>query len=301
MAKNRKLSFRFYSAWNYEKEIEDLNAASEKGWQLENGGCFHSSFVRNPDIRYRYQMDYRRIDNMGRYLETFREQGWEYVNSTFNGWHYFRRIYDPALPEETYEIFTDRQSLREMNNRWARLALIMGAVLAALAVFSAVRLILHATLPTLIQTLLFAIESAVLIRGGLVMRDPDASRSRRYDSLFLALLLAVLLAGATSSITLSALRVNFTTDQRAESVNAPFTDQQCGEFEIRYRDSYYLDLDLEAAEPMTLTLFGPDGKVVYTVTESDFHRKNIRMTLPRGKYTFSIDVTSGYHWEGSLD
>ncbi len=66
MSKTRKTSFKAYPAWNYEKEIEDLNAASEKGWQLVRGGCFHSTFEKNPDIRYRYQLDFRRIDNLGR-------------------------------------------------------------------------------------------------------------------------------------------------------------------------------------------------------------------------------------------
>ena len=68
------------------QEVEDLNKMSDEGWQLVRGGCFQSKFVKNPDIRYRYQLDYQKIDDMARYIEIFREQGWEYVNSTFNGW-----------------------------------------------------------------------------------------------------------------------------------------------------------------------------------------------------------------------
>ena len=94
MAGETKTSFKMYSAWNYQKEIEDLNKASLEGWQLKKGGGFHSTFVKNPDVCYRYQLDYGRIDDMGRYIETFREQGWEYINSTFNNWHYFRKAYD---------------------------------------------------------------------------------------------------------------------------------------------------------------------------------------------------------------
>ena len=109
MAAEYKRSFRMYSAWNYMQEVEDLNKMSDEGWQLVRGGCFHSKFVKNPDIRYRYQLDYQKIDDMARYIEIFREQGWEYVNSTFNGWHYLKKLYDPALPDEAYEIFTDRE------------------------------------------------------------------------------------------------------------------------------------------------------------------------------------------------
>ncbi len=64
MAKNRKISFKTYPAWGYEKEIEDLDRASEQGWQLVKGGCFHSSFVKDPKVRYRYQMDLSRAGNI---------------------------------------------------------------------------------------------------------------------------------------------------------------------------------------------------------------------------------------------
>ena len=101
-----KRKFGFYSAWNYELEIEDLNKMSEQGWQLiRGGGLFSNKFKKNPDIQYRYQLDFQpSIEDKGRYIETFREQGWEYVNSTFNGWHYFRKLYDATKPEEEYEI-----------------------------------------------------------------------------------------------------------------------------------------------------------------------------------------------------
>ena len=40
MAAKYKRSYRIDSAWNYQKEIEDLDRASEQGWQLVRGGCF---------------------------------------------------------------------------------------------------------------------------------------------------------------------------------------------------------------------------------------------------------------------
>ena len=60
MAKNYKYSFKLYSSWNYENELEDLNKYSERGWQLVKDGMFHRKFVKNENIRYRYQMDLRR-------------------------------------------------------------------------------------------------------------------------------------------------------------------------------------------------------------------------------------------------
>ena len=206
MAGETKTSFKMYSAWNYQKEIEDLNKASLEGWQLKKGGGFHSTFVKNPDVCYRYQLDYGRIDDMGRYIETFREQGWEYVNSTFNGWHYLRKLYDPSLPEEAYEIFTDRQSLQEMNRRWARLALIIGLILAAFAVFWAVRVIMEPNWPRILRLITFGFESGVLIFGSLVMMNPDAKKSRRGDNLFVVLFVAGILLGVAGSIVLDARR-----------------------------------------------------------------------------------------------
>lgn len=94
MARQYKTAHKVYTAWNYQKEIEDLNKASEQGWQLIKGGCFSSKFKWNPDVCYRYQIDYPgKVEDMGRYIETFREQGWEFINATFNGWHYFRKAY----------------------------------------------------------------------------------------------------------------------------------------------------------------------------------------------------------------
>ena len=301
MSKDTRRSYKVYSAWNYQKEIEDLNRASEQGWQLVKGGCFHSTFVKNPDLRYRYQLDFGRIEDMGRYLETFREQGWEYVNSTFNGWHYLRKLYDPALPEEAYEIFTDRESLHEMNSRWARLALILGAILGVLAVIYAVRVIPRPDLPMLILFLTLAIESAVLLRGWSIMRDPGASRSRRGDSAFLAVFLAVILLGAASNITLSCLRPDFSTEQQASAVDRPIVDERWVDFEVRYPDSYYLDLTMEAEAPMTFAILDEDGEAVYEATDSDLHQEDVRLKLSRGHYWFSMSCDTGFHISCSLD
>lgn len=121
-----KTSHKAYAAWDYKKEIEDLNQKSREGWQLIKGGCFRSVFEQDEQVVCRYQLDYNTdIENRMRYIETFREQGWEYMNSTFNGWHYFRKPYDSDLPEEEYEIYTDSSGFSEMEQRWTRLALIL--------------------------------------------------------------------------------------------------------------------------------------------------------------------------------
>ena len=301
MSKEYKTSFKSYAAWNYQKEIEDLNKASLDGWQLVKGGCFHSKFRKNPDICYRYQLDYRKIEDMGRYIETFREQGWEYINSTFNGWHYFRKLYDPARPEEEYEIFTDRESLNEMNSRWARLALIIGTMLSILALIIGIRIFRTLTLPRLSQFLLLAIEGAVLIRGGLIMKNPDSSRSRKGEGVLLAVFFAVIILGCTAMIVLLYNRPNMTTSQQASSIDEPIIDSRWNAFKVQYPDNYYLDLDMKSDAPMTFSVLNEKNEVVFTKTGEDFHGKDIRLKLSRGTYEFSMSAETGFSLACSIE
>ena len=301
MAGNYKTSYRVYSAWNYMKEVEDLNRASEQGWQLVKGGCFHSRFVKNPNVRYRYQLDYRKVDDMARYIETFREQGWEYISSTFNGWHYFRKLYDPSLPEDAYEIFTDRESLSEMNGRWARFALGIGIAIGLFAVLSGIRLIMQPELLRVVHLVLFSVESALLIRGALIMRNPDASRNRKGDGALLITFFAVILLGVAAMIGLGEARPHWYTEQRADAIDAPITDNRWMGFDVRYRDFYYLDIDMSADEPMTFGLVNEDGDIVFTVTDTEFHENDIRLKLPKGHYDYTMSATTGFEITVEID
>ena len=301
MGREYRHSFKIYSAWNYEKEVEDLNRASEEGWQLVRGYGLHSKFVKNPDVRYRYQLDYGKIDDIGRYIETFREQGWEYVNSTFNGWHYFRKLYDPSLPEEAYEIFTDRESMLEMNRRWVRLALVISIIIGILAVFYLIQVIRAPKLPAIVLFATLAVECVVLLRGVGIMRNAAASRSRKGDSLFVTLFFAVIIIGALSSVALTVTRPTTTTDMRAGDVDEPVIDSRFGAVTVRYPDNYYLDLDLKAPSPITFEVIDENGEAVYSRTETEFHGEDISIRLSGGEYCFSMSCESGYHLKLRLD
>ena len=120
--------FKAYAAWEYKKEEQDLNRYSKEGLQLVKGGLFSSRFIKDSDKHYIYQLDYNTgIHDMDRYIEIFADQGWEYVNSTGNGWHYFRKHYVEGMDESETRIYTDASSLQEMENRWMRLLTIFGA------------------------------------------------------------------------------------------------------------------------------------------------------------------------------
>lgn len=127
--KQTKTTFHIYAAWDYEFEEKEYNRMSVQGWQLVNGGNFSQKYEFDDSVIYRYQLDYNNdITDMARYDETFRDAGWERVNSTAEGWHVFRKAYDPNLSDETYEIYTDEQSRTEMLTRWRNLCYIIFGV-----------------------------------------------------------------------------------------------------------------------------------------------------------------------------
>lgn len=130
-----KRSYKAYWAWNYDEEEQELNRMSGQGWQLCRGGCFHSKYIKAPGKNYIYKIDYNygAAKNKALYLEMFAEQGWEYINSTFNGWNYFRKE-DTGGPAEDYEIYTDPSSYNEMLMRWIRFVNFMSILFGILAV-----------------------------------------------------------------------------------------------------------------------------------------------------------------------
>ena len=120
-----KRTFKCFSAWDYEFEEQEFNRMSEQGWQLVRGGSFSQKYEYDDSVIYRYRLDYNNdVGDMARYDETFRDAGWERVNSTANGWHVFRKVYDPQKPDEEYEIYTDEASRVEMLKRWRRVCYI---------------------------------------------------------------------------------------------------------------------------------------------------------------------------------
>lgn len=189
-----------YYPWEADREERDLDESSRGGLQLVHGGCFHSRFRRDSGAVYRYRIDYRpRIPDMLDYRAAFEAQGWEYVNSTFNGWHYFRKLYDPALPESEYEIYTDRQSYAEMQNRWIRLIAVLGPL--ALVV-GAVNIWMGLSASSVFNTAVGAMDALIalcLLPGVFVARrkrdgkkGPRILPARAFYSLLLAFLVLTL-------------------------------------------------------------------------------------------------------------
>lgn len=147
MNREIKKSYKAYAAWNYEKEEEYINENGNNGWQLVKGGCFHSVYEKDNSKRYVYKIDYnpetmKESIEKKRYIEMFEDLGWEYINSTYNGWNYFRKEYDENSDAREYEIYSDNCSYTEMLGRWCKLGkviFVINLIAALLYTFMAIK------------------------------------------------------------------------------------------------------------------------------------------------------------------
>ena len=265
--KDYKRIVALYSAWDYTREIEDLNKHSEQGWQLVKGGLFSNLFKKNNDIRYRYQLDFNtKIDDMGRYIETFHEHGWEYVNSTWNGWHYFRKIYDPSLDGEEFEIYNDSESLKEMQAKWQKLGTALAVICGLMAILNAARLFYGFRLPSLVLTLIMLFEGIVAARGVFVLRNPQRADGHRRSWNGMPLFFSILLIGCVLSIVLIEIRGDTTVNTNAESymsLSASVDEGvNWGDIKVTYPDFYTFEVEGVASAPISLSLVNQDsGKI----------------------------------------
>ena len=299
--KRYKKKYNIYSAWNYEQEVLDLNAQSEKGWQLIKGKSFSHKYEYNPEVCYRYQLDYlpglSGTPEMARLLDTYKEQGWEFVNKTFNGWYYFRKVYDTALSEEEYELYTDRPSLKVMQSRWATIATIISVIIGIYFLLCTLRLFRQPCLPFFTATLTYGFTFFVFLRAILLMRNPEKPKAHKWDCLFMVLFFVVLIGGIALSITLLQHRpyntcrstAGYYSPIPAELENATHWDS----VSVSYKDRYYLDLNIDAAVPICFTILNDAGETVYTAKESSFAEENLMLRLEKGTYNVYLSDFAG--------
>ena len=245
--KKTKSIYRMYTAWEFEREIQELEAQSKKGWQLVKGGLFCSRFSFDDSVEYRYALDFNgNIADPARYRETFAEQGWEYLSSTLNGWHYFRKAYDPSLPEEEYQIYTDTASREEMANRWRRPAWILGT--ADLIIGTAILgwNFFRPAVYSICLALEFLLAGLFLVLGtGWIGRSGRRTVSRGW------ILIPVFALGA-ASLVFGSSRIGFRT-QTEYIVPDEAGAWQC-QFDVMLPDIYTLDVSVDAPVDVKIVL-----------------------------------------------
>lgn len=306
MARKYKRTINLYPAWSYQNAIEELDSLSEQGWQLIRGGVWINKFRKNPDVRYRYQFDYSgKVEDKGRYIETFREQGWEYIDTTFNGWSYFRKLWNPALPEDHYEIFTDPSSLHEMTGRWIKFVSVLTAVITILLVIYAVWLAITPNLPNLLRVLTYLLDTAFLTHSIIRMRNPVKRTARLWDKMYVVVFLVSVFVGLGYTTYLDLCRPHLNANTSGDYV-APIsaeidnTDMWVS-IDIPYTDNYFLDLSITADSPICVTILDDSRDIVYTVTEALADISKQKLRLQKGTYWFYFSDFEGGPLAVSLD
>ena len=296
--KNTKRVFGMYPAWGYQNEIVDLNKMSEKGWQLTKGGLLSNKFMKNENVRYLYQLDYNtHIEDNARYIETFREQGWEYINSTMNGWHYFRKLYNPSLPAEEYEIYCDPASLREMHDRWCKLAAAFSGMLFVLIILELINDIRYFCIPTTILVLSLIAEFILIFAGFLKLKKNEGNPAKSNK---VTAPITILLCGCILTIlTLSFRPDGFTTYADYYGPVSTGSPVDMYEVNVSYPDNYPFEIEGTLAAPATISLVEKKtGNVIFTErlepsSENKVSYKRKINYLKRGDYSLLFSDFEG--------
>jgi hypothetical protein len=109
MEKEKMGKFKFFWAWEDEKEEKWLEAMSQGGWHLESvgfPGFYH--FAKGEPRAYSYRLDFRTgtLKSLQEYLQICRDAGWEEMGR-MGSWYYFRKECRGA---EKPEFFSDKDS-----------------------------------------------------------------------------------------------------------------------------------------------------------------------------------------------
>lgn len=109
MEKEKMTKFKWFWAWDDEKEEKWLEAMSQNGWHLENPGfpCIYQ-FSKGEPRHYSYRLDFRTgsVKSLQDYLQICRDAGWEMLGRMAS-WYYFRKEYRGG---EKPEFFSDKDS-----------------------------------------------------------------------------------------------------------------------------------------------------------------------------------------------
>ena len=101
--------FKWFWAWQDEKEEDWLREMSNNGYHLKRPGFFGSyEFDLGEPTDYIYRLDFNASsnNNLENYLQLFEDAGWDYLGN-LGGWQYFRI---QAIRGERPEIYSDNES-----------------------------------------------------------------------------------------------------------------------------------------------------------------------------------------------
>lgn len=293
--KNKKRVSVAYAAWEADKEAAMLNEQSKQGWQLEKASIFGSKLVRDDSVRYVYQID-RKSEPDERYFETFAEQGWEYVTK-LNGWQYFRKKYDPSLPEEEYKIYTDEQTYADSLRGDIRLNIIFGIVYTLFTLLYGLGALRTSDIMYLIFTAVFGVFAVIFfVMAGQLKRKikgkNTAISGKAVQSVLWAGLFAVTAAVIVGPWGIGAcgnsgayLETRMTWDGISDG---PVT--HVIKFEINKAGYYDLDLDFHCENgTISVVIEDSEGNEFYALDGTDEYKtEDYDVRFLEGKYTAQV-------------
>lgn len=121
----RKITLRYFSIMDYEKEAAYLSKMHQKGWKFTRvhlPGIYH--FQKCEPANIKYQLDYNEDgrENIDEYTQMFSDMGWEYMFD-FVGYSYFRKPVEDITDEDN-GIFCDDDSRFDLIKRIFRAKMI---------------------------------------------------------------------------------------------------------------------------------------------------------------------------------
>ncbi len=123
MTRTRSI-WRFFLAYEDQKQEAWLEALAQQGWHLSSPGLFRFTFTEGEPSPNRYRLDYEMLRGRQRdeYLDLFKDAGWDFLGEVTNR-YYFKARSDAFSPE----VFSDPESRRDRVRRELRL---LGGILA---------------------------------------------------------------------------------------------------------------------------------------------------------------------------
>ena len=282
-----KIMHKMYAVWDYELEVDELDEQSKLGWQLVHGGLFSRKYEKDHSTLYRYQLDYN-ANTDSFYMEMFRDQGWEFVNSTVNGWNYFRKKVEPEMSEDEYVIYTDEDSKKIMNRRFLKvMILVFSAVFLANlnALFRFIEAPKIATSGILFVYLIYGIflgKSVVGLKKS--AKGVKPKRRTQIEVYFILLILGmVFLVQGISS--------DFHWHYGIQSIDGENRQQFI--YEVEFSDVYYISMgesDSDAEDIYAeLEIRNEEGETIYKNETFGKDGRRTAIFLRRGTYQCIID------------
>ena len=217
------------------------------------------------------------------------------MNSTFNGWHYFKKIYKEGMSADEIVIYTDRESLYEMQSRWMRLMKTFAIIFTLMMIVYTIGGIMTHHNPIIIEGLVIGLMGLTM---GLGVRSANQKRQGKKESFYIKMqwvfpvaviiLVAILIYSFFSPT--DVFNENFNYIGMAQD-SLP---RSSGEIEIKKDGIYYLDLDFKVGNgTMMISMQDEKGQEVYKNVADRCSVNDWKLDLKAGTYkiyyAYSLD------------